>query len=490
MSDPTQDPSAENSTEQAAAADQEPQDQLPENTVSFEDAGTWKKKVTITVPRPRIDAKLNEMFGELASTAQVPGFRVGHAPRRLIEKRFGKDITNDVRNSLVGESISKLAEKGELRTISEPDLKLEDIALPDTGDLTFSFEVEVAPEFTLPEVKGIKVRRPVVTIDQKRVDDALENIRRGQATLQDTDEAAQAGDVVLVGAKITGEGVETLERHGLTMRVSAGQIEGLPLLDLDTALAGKKAGETASLTVKAPEAHPTEAWRGKDLTVDLTISQVRKNVLPEADDAFATGMGFESLEQLKEHIKIRLQGRVQEEVQQALRNQIVKYLLDSITFELPEGVVARHAQRVLSRRAMDLMHQGIPQEDIERNLAHLRAAASEQAKSDMRLSFILGKYAEDEKIEVSDGEVNSRVAQMAAQYNRRPERVRQEMEADGSIRTLYDVLTEEKALDKLLDQAEITEVTEDQAKAEAEAAEKAAQEKAAAEQTPEAKPQE
>ncbi|MFB3891244.1 MAG: trigger factor [Phycisphaerae bacterium] len=444
-------------TEQAAEATTEEASKLPEATFSIEDAGTLKKKLTVTVPRQRVDAKFNELFGELAKSAQVPGFRIGHAPRRLIEKRFGKEISTDVRNALVGESLGQISEKAGLQTIGEPTLDLEKIEVPETGDLTYSFEVEVAPEFTLPELKGIKVTRRSVTIDDERIDEALDGLRRNRARHETVQEPAADGDVVLAGARITGEGVEPLERRGLTLRVAPGQIEGLPLLDLGTALTGKRPGDTAVIKVKAPDVHPNESWRGKELTVELAVSEVRRTVLPEIDDAFATGLGFDSLAQLREQARRRMESRVQQEVRQNLRDQVCKYLLDSVKFDLPEGVVQRHAGRLTTRRYLDLMYHGVPAEKIEEHLTAMKASIDEQAKQSLRLSFILGKYAEQEKIEVDDGEINSRVAAIAQQNNRRPERLRQEMEADGSLSGLADSLREEKALDKLLEMAEITD---------------------------------
>jgi trigger factor len=433
---------------------------LPDNTVVIEDSGTLKKKITITVPRARIDAKLGEMFGELSESAVVPGFRIGHAPRRLIEKRFGKEIGNDVRNALVGEAIGQASEKHNLRTLGEPNLELDKIVLPDSGDMTFGFEIEVAPEIALPELKAIKVNRPVIKIDDARIDAAITNIARNNVRYEETTDAAAQNDAVLAGVKITGEGLEPVERHGLTLHVAPGQVEGLPLLELGNVLTGKKAGDTATLTAKAPEAHPNEAWRGKDLNIELTVSQVRHMVLPEINEEYAKNLGFETLDQLRKQVSMHLEERVKSEIQQAMREQICKYLLDNTKFDLPEGVVARHAERLVMRRSVDLMQQGVPQEMIQENLTKLRAAASEQAVQDMRLAFILGKYADDEKIVVADEEINARIADMARQYNRRPERMRQEMESDGSLAVMVDRMHEEKSLDKLLELAEITDVAD------------------------------
>lgn len=460
-------------------AENEVKDALSENTIAVEDAGTLKKKVTVTVPAERITAKRDEMFGELSGSAQIPGFRIGHAPRRLIEKRFGKDIANDVRNSLIGEALGQAVEKAQLKTVGEPDINLDTIELPDAGEMTFSFEVELFPEFNLPELKGIAVQKKVVTIDDARVDEQLEQFRSSRARYEETDGAAEEGDQIAASAVISGEGIERIERPGLMLRVAAGQVEAIPLVDMGKELAGKKAGDQVTLTVKVPDSHPNEAWRGKDATVEISVGTVRRRIVPEMNDEFALQAGFDSIAEMRQFIQRNLQGRAVTETQQAMREQIQTYLLDSTTFDLPEGVVKRHAAGVLRRRYVDLLYAGVPAEKIDENMAQLQAAASDQARRDLKLSFILGKIADEQKIEIGDDEVNARVAAMAQQYNRRPERMRQELESDGSISQVQVALLEEKVLDKLLADATISEVAPEAAEAEKPKAKKARAKKAA-----------
>ncbi|MCK4601909.1 MAG: trigger factor, partial [Phycisphaerae bacterium] len=421
----------------------------PQNSVSVEDAGTLKKKLTVTVPRAKIDGKFDEMFGELGRTAQVPGFRIGRAPKRLIEKRFGKEVGEDVRNAIIGESIGDAIEKAELKTLGEPDIDLEKIELPEKGDMEFNFEVEVAPEFDLPELKGIKVTKQDLEADDERTGQYIEQLRLSKARFETTDQAAAEGDTVTARATISGEGLETFERPGLTLRVAPGQVEGLPLVDLGGALAGKKAGQAASLKVKVPQAHPNEDWRDKELTVEIDISQVQHRVLPKVDEAFAASAGFESLAEMRQFIASRLEANLAMEAKRAQRNQVCQYLLDNTKLDVPEGAAARHSTRVLQRRYVELLQMGHPREKIDENLTELQAAASQQAQRELKLQFILGKIAEADGIEVNDDEVNARVATMAQSYNRRPEQLRQELAGDGSLAALEVSIREEKALDKL-----------------------------------------
>jgi len=452
MAKETQDPkTAEKAEAQEAPA-------LPENTVDVEDAGPLKKKLTVTVSRQRIDAKLDEMFGELGGTAQIPGFRIGHAPRRLIEKRFGKEVSDDVRNALVGEAVGEAIESTQLKTLGQPNIDLESIALPESGDMSFSFEVEVAPEFELPDLENIPVQKRAVELTDELVDEYIDQLRQGRARYEATEEPAQEGDVVIAAAHISGEGIDPVDRPGLQLRVAPGQIEGLPLVDLPKALKGKKAEETAELSVEAPEAHPNEAWRGKTLNITLSISQVRRRILPELDEQFVESMGFGSPEELRQFVSTRLRQRLTAETRRSMRQQIQEYLLNNTQFDLPEGVAARQTARVLQRRYVDLLYQGVPREKIDENLTELQAAARDQAQREVKLQLILSKIAEERDVQVQEAEVNARIAAMASQYGRRPERIRQELAQGGAMEALRETIRDEKILEELLSKAKIEEV--------------------------------
>ncbi|HDZ20638.1 hypothetical protein LCGC14_0274430 [marine sediment metagenome] len=455
---PTDDPQTDLQQTDEPQTD-EPQADEPKLDLTIEDVGTLKKKVTVTIPRSDIDAKFDETYGELSHSAQVPGFRIGRAPRRLIEKRFGAEVGSDVRNSIIGDSLGRALEQADLKTLGEPDLALEDIELPETGDLSYSFEVEVAPEFDLPELAGIKVDKPMLEVTDERIDSYIDRLRQTRATYAPTDQPAAAGDMVLVDAHITGQDCDPVNRSGLSLRVGPGQVEGLALMDLGDALAGKTAGDKTDLTTKAPPAHPNEQWPDKDLTIALTITEVQGRSLPEIDDPFAESAGFESLKEMREFFASEMAARLSGDVQQAMRNQVCQYLLDSTDFDLPEGAAARHTQRALQRRYIELLQSGMPREEINENLTELQADAATQARRELKLTFILGQIAQAENIKIGEDEINARIAQMARSYNRRPERLKQELTQDGSIQQVAISMAEEKALDKLIEQADVTEVS-------------------------------
>lgn len=436
----------------------------PEITVAIEDAGTLKKKVTVTVPAERITTKRDEMFGELNDSAQVPGFRVGRAPRRLLEKKFGKDIAQDVRNSIVGETIGEAMEDNDIKSLGEPDLKLDDVVVPEEGDLEYTFEVEVEPEFDLPELKGIKLTKTIQAVDDTKIDDYIKNIVEGQAKYEKTEDAAAEGDSIVASAKITGEDIE-FENPRVMVRVAASYVEGIALPDLADDLKGKKAGDVVTVKVTVPDTHAKEDWQGKEVSIELTINEVSSRILPEINDEFASKMGFDKLEELKEYVGERLVANQDAEAQQGLRQQVCDYLLEKCDFEMPEGIVKRQTAHTLQRQMVQMMQMGIPQEKLMERRAEMEASAQEEATKSLKVSFVLGKIAEKEDIQINEDEVNARISQMAMQYGRRPERMRQELAADGTINQLAQSILEEKAVDKLLEAASVEEVAAEEKKA-------------------------
>jgi trigger factor len=154
-----------------------------------------------------------------------------------------------------------------------------------------------------------------------------------------------------------------------------------------------------------------------------------------------------------------------------MRQQIQEYLLENAQFELPEGVVKRHTASVLQRQYVDLLYGGVPREKIDENITRLQAAAGEEAQRQLKLQFILGKIADEKDVQANEGEVNARIAAMAQQYNRRPERLRQELDAEGQLGQVRSSIVEQKVLDELLANADITEAAPDQEGEKAEAGE-------------------
>ncbi len=453
-------------TDPSTDVTEQPEDQADklEQTVKIEDAGPARKKISIDVPATRIATKLSENFTQLQEEATVPGFRRGRAPQRLLEKRFGTEVRGEVKTQIMAESFQQVVEENDLRVLGEPDIKdADDIELPEDGDLSFEVEIEVAPEFELPKLDDLQIARRPVDVTDEQVNAEIDRYRDMYGRLKNVAEPAAYGDYLTSDILVRDEQGEMLDESSNAAvyvpgegRKFKGVVAGILVEDLGKQLEGKSIGDTVTIEATGPAQHEKEALRDKPLKIDLTIRQVER-MQPMPLDELVQAMGLDSEDLLAEQVRTSLERRAESDQQNDMQQQVVDYLLDKVDFELPEQMSQRQADRVLQRRAMDLMYRGHSQQDVEENLAELRAASQDQAQRELKQYFVLDKVANELDVEVSPEELNGQVAQMAMQQGRRPERLREEMAKQGQLDQLFMQMRERKAIDKLIEQAKVVE---------------------------------
>jgi trigger factor len=202
---------AEQQTEEQPTAEEE--SPKPKNTVTIEEAGPCKKKVSVEIPEEAIKMATDEQYKTLRKEALLPGFRKGRAPRRLLEKRFGKDTTEQVKLTLLGEASESALKDNELDTLGEPDIDFEKIEMPAEGPLKFDFEVEVRPEFELPELEGISVTKTTLEVTDEQIDREIERLQRWSGVWTPRkDGAVEPEDQIIADALIKAEDVEEQQK--------------------------------------------------------------------------------------------------------------------------------------------------------------------------------------------------------------------------------------------------------------------------------------
>ena len=428
--------------------------------VKVEDAGPATKKVSVEIPQERIQQKMAEQFKELRSQAAIPGFRIGHAPQKLLEKRFSHDVKEQVRRSLVSESYEQAMEKNALQPIGEPEFdNAEKLDLPESGPLNYTFTVEVQPVIALPTLKGLKVKKPKIEVKDENVDQAMQNLREQQGALVPVeDRGVIAKDYLTADVHVKLDGAVIAHAHDSQIVSRPGRVGGIQIDDLDKQLEGQKSDETRTISIKAPDTHANEAIRGKDVQIEIKVKDIKKLELAEIDADFLESLGFVDEKELREALREQMVERITYDVQHAMREQVNKYLLDNVTMELPTRLSTRQAERVVSRRAMDLMTRGIPREQLEANIEKLSSGAQDEAIRDLKLFFVLQQIAAEQGIDVDEAEMNGRIAMIAVQKGRRPEKMKQDMVKDGSLSNLYIQIREQKAVDRILEDAVIEDV--------------------------------
>ena len=447
---------------EAAVAEQEEEEFI--YPIKVEDAGPGTKKVSVEIPRDRITAELQKQFKELRQQAAIPGFRVGHAPQKLIEKRFSHDVNEQVRSSLIRESYGQAVEKNNLQVIGEPEFENpEAIKLPEgDGPLSYSFIVEVQPDFALPGLEHLTIKKPTIQIKDENVDQAMQNLREQQGALVPVeDRGVEARDYLTADVHVKVDGNVIGHQHDAQVVARPGRIAGLQVDDLDKQLEGMKPDETRTVTVHAPDDHPNAQIRGKDVQIEIALKDIKKLELAEVTPEFLTDLGFDNEQELRDALREQMEEKINSDVRQAMREQVNQYLLANTQLELPAKLSDKQTDRIISRRAVDLMMRGMPREQVEANIERLRGGAKEEAARELKLFFILQKLATEQNVDVDEAELNGRIAMLAAQEDKRPEKLKQDMSKDGSLANLYVQMREQKAIDQVLEKAKIEEVDVD-----------------------------
>ncbi len=440
----------------------EEQSTASKNIVTIEEAGPCKKKVSIEIPEETIINITDEQYRSLREDALVPGFRKGRAPRRLLEKRFGKETSEQVKLKLIADATDSAIKDNELNTLGEPNVEFEKVEMPAEGPLKFDFEVEVRPEFDLPKLEGIPLNKPKVEVTDEQVNREIEKLRKYSGVWTPRKAGAvQPDDQIISDIVLKAEDVEEEEKlNNIEVYVRpTGFVAAVPVEKLDELLVGAKAGDTKQTTVDVPKTYFKENYRGKKVDISITVKDIKWLKPAPLDTDFLTRLGVKDEKELREKTHEALQNRLEMQLRTEMTEQIYQYLLDNTDFDLPLDIVARQAHTVLQRQYVNLMTQGLSREQIDQQMDPLKASSDERAKEQLKTFFIMDKVAEKLEIEVSDEELNGHIAQLAIQQGQRPERMREQMVREGTLAQFRLEVQQSKCIAKLLESAKITEIS-------------------------------
>jgi trigger factor len=439
----------------------------PTNQVKVENIGPARKRLTITVPAEAVNGKIEESLGTLLTQTAIPGFRKGRAPRGLLEKKFGDTVRTETKNQLIAAAYAAAIEEHKLKPVGEPEPGegMNDLKVEDGKPLTFSVDVEVVPEFEIPPLDQLEIKKPLLEIGDERVEDELKRhqIQHGQAERIESDFAE--GDRLAGYVTVTkNDEAEPFFRQDNVLVVmpgtdegGKGQVLGLMVADLRDRLKGAKVGDTLTINTTGPEAHEREDLRGAKLVITYEI-RVAERVTPATPMEMAEKYGLPNEDILREQMRMALEHRRDEEQASAMREQAVEQVADLIDFDLPENLSSQQAARTLERHRLELLYRGLPQEEVEEQLAELRDDNETLVRHRLKTQFMLHRLAEHFKIDVSEQEVNGRIAAIAAQANMRPEKLRSELLQAGRIGEVASQLREQKTADRLVHMAKKVEI--------------------------------
>jgi len=419
-----------------------------------------RREIKIEIEASDVRAEFERVTQEYARAATVPGFRKGNAPAAVVRTRYKKDIQGDVLKRLVPEAVEQAIEESGLQVIGQPDVHLDNENLDKLGQESISLHahVEVMPELSLGEYKGLEAARRTRPVSEEDVERVVSNLLEASASLQPVEErASQEGDTVTVD--IQGRYIEPPAEEDINVEDVDIVLGGEGVLPAFTEnLTGVRPDEAKTFTVVYPEDFNAKGLAGKTIEYTATVSAVRRKEVPAADDDWAKSLGeeeVETIEQLRARVRENLQKSAEHESEHRLRDEVLSRLIEQHRFEVPETIVSYQANQILQSMVRDMMQRGVDPRTQEINWEAMRDLVRDRAGDDVRGSMLLERVAEAENIEVSQGEIDAEIESMAESSRQPVEQVRAALTKQGGERSIADRLRNRKALDFLVQHANV-----------------------------------
>jgi trigger factor len=426
------------------------------------DVSPTSKEIKIEIDTSDVRESYDRLSDRYAKQAKVPGFRPGHAPRSVVRTRFKSEIRGEVLQELIPEAVNRAIEKHELNAIGEPDVQLEnDAALEKFGEqpIAVKVKVEVLPTIELRDYKGIEAARRVRPVSDANVDEMLEALRETSAAMQPVEDRSSAlGDTVTVnvdGTFLDEPEAEHIKAEDVEVTLGGKGVQQ----EFNDNLLGVKADDEKTFTVNYPEDFSAKDLAGKRVEYRAKVLAVRIKELPEMDDEWAKSLGedFDSLASLKDKILEDMVKRSGMEADHRLRADLMAKLVEGNPFEVPQSMVDHQTNRRLESVVRDMISKGVDPRNQEMNWEGAREELKAQAEADVRGSLLLERIADEEKIEVSDEEVQAEIEAIATSSKQPIAQVRSVLTKDGGERSIANRLRNRKALDLLVENARVAD---------------------------------
>jgi trigger factor len=430
--------------------------------VTVENLAPCKKLLRVEVETDKVDAAFEEVTRDFQRHARLPGFRAGKAPRHLVIKAYDPQIQDEVRRKLLSESFREALREQKLDLVGRPEV--EETQFGRGKPLQFTATFEIAPEFELPDYRGLPVRREVRIVTPEDVERAVGILLEQRATYVDVARPVQNGDFVVINYTGTCDGKPITETaptaRGLTEKKDfwVHVAEGSFIPGFTEQLVGSAAGEKRTVTVQYPADFVSTQLAGLTGVYEVEVLQVKEKQLPELNDELAKAYGAETVEDLRAGVRRDLENELLHKQQRDTRDQLVRELLNRVTCELPESVVIHETKSAVYDMVRRHTEQGASREVIDQHKEQIFAVANNNAKDRVKASFVLGRIAAKEGIKAERDEVAQRVMLMAEHYQMKPEQMVKQLKERNGFAEVEEQIISMKVLEFLEKHARFEEI--------------------------------
>ena len=459
---PETDPLDEETTDTATADPAEGEDEAfsfvedPEFDIDYK--GDCAYEIKVAIPVANEVKKTQELFDELSREAQLPGFRKGRAPRKLLERKFAKHVRREVKEKLVTAAFEKLVEDEGLRPIGGLDIDgLDEEESPEEGaPLTFTLKFEVGPRVELGPYRGVEVERPVLKVADSDVEEALEEMRNRYAMFETIDDgAAQEGDQAIIDFHGTIDGED----------FPGGQAENYPYIlgskrffdEFEQALTGSNPGAELTCDVTFPDDYSNQALSGKTAAFKVKVNEIKRRNVPEPDDEFAQQAGHETVADLREAVANQLRNQAMDQSNQIASRRIIDAVVETSTFEFPKSLVTSLTDERAEEEAQRLRDMRVPQAEIGEREPEIRRQAEARSLKSMAMIVALNEITNAEGLEVTEDDLEKAAASIGERYGVSADRVASLIDEQGNRGTYEMRILHEKATAVLMEHATFTD---------------------------------
>lgn len=428
--------------------------------ITLENKGPCLRNINVVIPPEEIDEALNAKYAETRKAISLPGFRKGKVPQKLIEKKFGDAILQEVKEGLVQDAFTKAIDDHGLDPVDDPEIDGKSIEIERGTALEFDFSMETRPEFELGEYKGIEIEIPSISVSEEEIEKGLEGLTNRFSSLQDVEDgSAEKGDYLTATVTYSVEGADDVVREECQVNTMLNIVDGVELgEDKSDLFNGKKVGDEVSVEVDAlPEHFNPEELRGKAATVVSKIASIKRITPPELDEKFFTMVGVKDLDELKKKVEEGTLVQKEQMRKELIDERIIDKLIETHEFELPQKLLNKQAMRQEMGRKMEMLRMGMDRETVDKRVEEMKERNMKSAERFMQYSFIYDKIAEKEKIFVLENEIDEEYRKIAAARNSTPQEVQAEFEENEMTSSLRARIREDKIRDLLRQKAKTVE---------------------------------
>jgi trigger factor len=411
-------------------------------------------ELAVSVPADAVNAEVEKAYTSLQRKAHVRGFRPGKAPRQVLARLYGPQVTSDVVNTLVSQTLSKALDENKVQPVNQP--QVEPGRLEQGNAFEYKARFEVSPEIGDVVYEGLELVRPPSVATEQMVDEQIEALRRGHARLEapDPPRPAQKGDVVTVDFTLKLAGEELKDGGGQDVALEVGAGQAVP--ELEAALTGKQADDVFDVEVKFPDQHPRPELKGKTGIFHVKIKDVKQRVLPALDDEFAKDVGnFQTLVELRADVHTRLEKMLKDRAETALAEQVIDKLNEKNTLAVPPSLVEQQCKMMEMELLQNARRMG--RRPTQEEFAQVHPQLHADAEKKVRAGLLMAAIARKLGIQVNDADVAQGLQELATETGKNVAKVRAEYSDPQRRQILIGMILEDKVLDVIEGKATVRE---------------------------------